>query len=261
MTKHFFSIGYRCSSASLLKHLGIKTQSYPFDWMVSRLSIIKHCIETEFQEFIDPKNYVSIDSSTSDYPDNTINSRVFICEEKVDYNSYYESNFPIPRHSIPKPIEAPRDAYGYKLMMNHRYLKTDEDYQYYKRCIERWNTLMMSSSDEKVSLYVHPALSYDEYLEYQIGLFKEFTDFHQYMNTKTANFSSIFIVPVRTDKMYPITKHVEHVVEKIQVESGDSAIHVYILWCNRDFIDAGEIFMGNMWIETDELVAVLKTHL
>ena len=29
-----FSLGYRCSSAGLLKYIAFKTESYPFDWYV-----------------------------------------------------------------------------------------------------------------------------------------------------------------------------------------------------------------------------------
>ncbi len=35
------SFGFRCSSASLLTKKGIRTYSMPFDWLVSRLSVIE----------------------------------------------------------------------------------------------------------------------------------------------------------------------------------------------------------------------------
>lgn len=37
------SFGHRCSTASFIQNL--KTESYPFDWLVSKLDIIKDCIE------------------------------------------------------------------------------------------------------------------------------------------------------------------------------------------------------------------------
>jgi hypothetical protein len=37
------SFGHRCSSASFIQNLNLKTESYPFDWLVSKLDIIKDC--------------------------------------------------------------------------------------------------------------------------------------------------------------------------------------------------------------------------
>ena len=36
----FVSFGYRCSCAGILKDLGLKHESYPFDWLISNLSVI-----------------------------------------------------------------------------------------------------------------------------------------------------------------------------------------------------------------------------
>ena len=48
------SFGHRCSSASFIQNLNLKTESYPFDWLVSKLDIIKDCIETKFVHFFTP---------------------------------------------------------------------------------------------------------------------------------------------------------------------------------------------------------------
>ena len=45
------SFGYRCSSATFIQKLNLKTESYPFDWIVSKLDVIKDCIETNFVHF------------------------------------------------------------------------------------------------------------------------------------------------------------------------------------------------------------------
>ena len=36
-----FSLGYRCTTSGLLKSIGLKHESYPFDWNISRLNVIK----------------------------------------------------------------------------------------------------------------------------------------------------------------------------------------------------------------------------
>ena len=47
-----FSVGYRCTSASLIKHLNLKFASYPFDWVVSKLDVITDCLETKFKHYL-----------------------------------------------------------------------------------------------------------------------------------------------------------------------------------------------------------------
>ena len=45
-----FSVGHRCTSASLIKELHMKYESYPFDWVVSKLDVINHCLNDNFKK-------------------------------------------------------------------------------------------------------------------------------------------------------------------------------------------------------------------
>ena len=85
----FFSVGYRCSSAGILKHLNLKNESFPFDWMISRLSIIKDCIQTKFFHFLNQQNYDKLHTQTIHYGQSQT-SNVFICNEEIIYNRYYQ---------------------------------------------------------------------------------------------------------------------------------------------------------------------------
>ena len=81
MKYQLFPLGYRCSSAGILKQLQLKTESYPFDWLVSRLPVIQHCLETNFQYFIEDisNNYAQYKTITQHYEfDGTT---TFICDE------------------------------------------------------------------------------------------------------------------------------------------------------------------------------------
>ena len=58
------SFGHRCSSASFIRLLNLKSESYPFDWLVSKLDVIKDCIETKFVHFLDINNYITQNTET-----------------------------------------------------------------------------------------------------------------------------------------------------------------------------------------------------
>ena len=72
------SIGTRCISSQILQNLNIKKESYPFDWIISNLDIIKHCIQDDFKIFLDKQYYYIINK---DY-------KLRDLEEKNFYNNY-----------------------------------------------------------------------------------------------------------------------------------------------------------------------------
>ena len=80
MERKWFSVGHRCSSAQLLKDLKIKTESHPFDWIVSKLETIEHCILDNFKEYLNLKNYEQIMSQVSNTTDEktTIIHKIFL---------------------------------------------------------------------------------------------------------------------------------------------------------------------------------------
>ena len=237
------SLGYRCSSAGIIKSLGLKTESYPFDWLVSRLPIIEHCIRTDFKEFLNPDNYTTKQGTTNHYVSIDPSSRQWICNESICFNEYYESTeIPHIQYYLPQPLSPENDAYGYKLMMNHRNIKTNTpDQAYYARCIERW-----SKSQKHLVLYIHPAVFYEEFLKTRQELIKELRRAHESIIPAG---DGIYIIPVRTPFEYPTNHCAKYVLEE-QPDYDMTNCRVCILWANRDFIDAGEIFMGNCHVET-----------
>jgi len=246
--KYVFSLGYRCSAAGILKRLQLKVESFPFDWLVSRLPIIEHCIQTDFREFLEESNYDSLQTNTYHYPtpDSAPN---WICGENIHWNRYYEHEFRFERPNIyiPKPLKTPRDAYAYRLMMNHKSPTNPDDHAYYERCVTRWRQ-MSESPDSKLALYVHPTQTKDHNdIE---AIITELERFHSSISQTMKNYRGLYVIPVRTEHMYPINAHVKDVIETV-IDKPDCSIA--ILWANRDFIDAGEVFMGNMWLETDRL--------
>lgn len=249
-----FSLGYRCSSSGILKSLGLKTESYPFDWMVSRLPIIEHCIQNDFKEFLDPNNYNCKSSATYHYPSIDPSSQQWICNESICFNEYYQS---IPKSGpesvfqmyLPRPISPSRDAYGYNLMMNHRNIKNKkEDQEYFARCVERWNRMYKTPQMKTLSLYIHPATFYEDFLLIKSKLIEDIRRFHRETFAHKTH-DGIYVIPVKTPFEYPTNHCAKYVLEEQPDDSSAKGCRICILWANREFIDAGEIFMGNCYVE------------
>ena len=244
------SLGYRCSSAGIIKSLGLKTESYPFDWLVSRLPIIEHCIQTDFLEFLNPDNYKCATGVTNNYTSKDPASQQWICNELFCFNEYYE----LPqwqqermKYYLPQPISPERDAYGYKLMMNHRNIKkTQTDQEYFARCVERWKSI---SAKKRLALYIHPVIFYEEFLSIKSELIGELKRAYQSISI-THTHDGIYIIPVKTPFEYPTNHCCKYVLEEQPDDPMFPRCRICILWTNLNFIDAGEIFMGNSYVET-----------
>ena len=252
-----FSLGYRCSSAGILKHLGIKTESYPFDWLISRLPIIKDCIENNFQHFLNKDNYQKCETKTNHYfhsnNDTYKNNSILICNESIVYNTYYQTKFTKDELVIPSFLHFPHDTYSFHLALNHRDILCDEDHEYFKRCIDRFKKIM-TTNDNKISLYIHPVLSLFEFENNKEKLFNQFIEFHTYISLITTNLRGLYIVIVKKNICTNIY------IEKIETKNKDCEI--YILYTNENFIDAGEIFMQpNHALETHLLIELVKSFI
>lgn len=111
----FCSLGPKCHSAKILQYINKKKESYPFDWIYSNLPMITHCIKDKFRILMDKKYYVNPDLNL-----------------KMQTHTFY----------FPSTIT----------MFNHHNPLAKEDYEYYRRCISRFNTLL-TSEKSKIFLY------------------------------------------------------------------------------------------------------------
>lgn len=258
-----FPLGYRCSSAGILKLLGKKKESYPFDWCVSRLPVVQHCLETNFKYFIEDvsNNYKSYKTVTQHYEPN--GTTLFICDEMVVANTYY-ANHPISQVHFTQPLQAPKDTYAFPLVMNHHNIFDDNDRDYYIRCISRFKQ-MLETPSPKMYLYIHPALSETEYETHQSILMNELAQFQLFMQSKypTTYPRGLIFIPIKTQIPYPITAQKEPVqllTNTLDHPTGPQYV-VYLVYMNKDFVDAGEIFMRNAYIETDAIINIVKQYL
>lgn len=93
------SLGPHCYSAGVMKLLNYRKASYPFDWIVSNLEIVNHCLNDNFQLFLDKNRYYINKFGQNSHMDYNVDETFFL-------------------HKNP--------------------LTDDKDYEYYVRCVNRF---------------------------------------------------------------------------------------------------------------------------
>lgn len=226
----YISFGYRCSSAGILKKLQLKNESYPFDWLISTLSVITDCIKYNFYEFLNIENYTRRHTNTYEMANS---KEGFICDEYILFNRYYQ-----PSHMMNET-----NTYQYQLAMNHRDIYKPDDYEYLQRCIERFNELAQSSLPKKY-IHITPLIKLEEYNvfgEHYLENCKNFDDF--ICDAIKGPISGIIFIMVRSNDTDFRTE-----LLPVQTQMGTQ---IYVIYTNKDFKDAGETFMGNYYREQE----------
>lgn len=104
--RYVTSLGPRCHTASFLKRNQLKQESYPFDWIFSNTDMIIHCLEDNFNTFLDKSYYTITDP-----------------ESKKQQHSVYS--------------ESPDE-----ILFNHHNPLKAEDNMYFNRCITRFKNVL-----------------------------------------------------------------------------------------------------------------------
>ena len=107
------SLGSLCLTATLLQSMGLKTESYPFDWIFSYPAMVAHCLDDNFATLLDQSQYVPVQDS----------------DNRQAYHQFYNRN---PESVAP--------------VFNHRNPATEGDYQYLQRCVARFREKVSSPS-------------------------------------------------------------------------------------------------------------------
>lgn len=151
----YCSLGEMCHSATLLKSNGLKDASYPFDWIFSSVSMIKHCIEDDFRIYLSKEYY-----SKTIY-ENT-------CQHDFYYNLLYEQ-------------------VGQPVFNHHNPLEKEEDYAYIQRCVNRFRELLASPEEKTFLLFFKS--KYGDYTDW----LKEATTLCNFLGRYTTNFNVLCI--------------------------------------------------------------------
>jgi hypothetical protein len=238
----FFSCGYRCSSAAFLKRLGLKHESYPFDWCISRLSVIKDSIENEFQEFLSLDNYEKRHTNTYEMMNS---NNGWVCDEYIIMNHFYQ-----PKNQLHED-----NTYHYYLAMNHHDITQEKDHAYYKRCVERFNQLFNPMNIlPKFFVHITPLITLKEYTSSAYkNILKECMDFSDYLYEKSRKTArGLFFVMVRDDQA-------DNMRQELFWELNNGS-EIYVIFANKNFVDAGEFFMGLHYQEYNFIMDVLRNH-
>lgn len=147
----YCSLGSFCYSAQILRRNNIRQESNPFDWLFSNIEMVKHCIEDDFNAFLDKSYYYSVNPAEGS-------------DEKRCQHKLYESDdkYPVFNHHDPLTI--------------------DEHYQHFVRSVDRFrNTL--KSTEKKVFIYTSYFNKYRDNFNFEEVLlesllFTEFLDKH-----------------------------------------------------------------------------------
>lgn len=230
------SFGHRCTSAGFIKLLNLKTESYPFDWLVSKLDVIKDCIETDFVHFLNPDNYITKNIECFNITNNT---KKHICHEVAHINTYYETDV--------ENIQTGK----FKLAINHHDIISDRDY--YQRCITRLYELLKMDI-RKYYIHFHPLVGTQEYDQNKECILNEFEQFNQFIRDKTKNIFGLYFILIN-DNTGTISIKLKE----------DLNYAVFIIYCNDNFLDGGETFMGvypeNFLSEEQEVLRILQSYL
>jgi hypothetical protein len=247
---YFFSMGHRCSSSGILKNLQLKTESYPFDWLVSKLSVITDCIANDFTEFLDTGSYDSCESITANVLDRRV---VFICSETPEVNRYYSEK--IPSYTAEKHMDGGIPiTYWHPLAFTHHSLKNEEQYAYMGRCVERFKTRLASGYMEKKRyLYIHPYIGVYEYDRSKHDLKREWLEFSNKLAEYGGDWKGVMMVPVFLDKGMECRDIVWE-----ELFRTPKAVGWKVEISNWAFKDGGETFSGDYEQELRNIEAMVR---
>jgi hypothetical protein len=225
MNIKFISLGHRCSTASILKKLNLKSESYPFDWTVSKLDVIQDCIQTNFEYFMNIRHYLRINNN---HIVNTFYERSAIQIGNIKGTSFFKL----------------------KLGMNHFYVLDEEGYSYYERCITRLNNVLLGDA-RKIIVYIHFLISLEEYNLCCNTFRNEIYNFTDFIKSKTSNIFGIYFILVQDSKRD--SPEIESIV------NNDDLI-VYVIHVNKNFEDGGCTFSSDCNREQTLIENIIKSY-
>ena len=168
MSVHIVGLGPCCITKYAINDMKFESPTMPFDWMFSSLTFIKEVLNDNFEKLMDKTNIRSTN------PCWTKNKSYNIC-----YNDAILLTKNIQTHFLSK-----NEMCDYRNfhMWNHYNLLEEEQYNKYKKYIERFQTMFLS---EERKLFI--------YTQYYDNTIEEVIDFNEYLNGATSNYVLVCI--------------------------------------------------------------------
>jgi hypothetical protein len=149
------SLGTLCHGSQILKRNNLKLCSYPFDWIFSDCDNIIHCIEDNFNIFLDKSYYINISESQCGH-------------------SRYTSKY--------RP--------GLFMFNHHNPLINIDHYNYYVRCVNRFKNLLKKQEHK---LFIIIAVNGDHNC-YSNTFINNIIDFNNKFSKYTSNYTLLVII-------------------------------------------------------------------
>ena len=239
-----FSVGHRCTTASLIKIMKMKFESYPFDWVVSKLETVQYCIQNKFNDFLKGENFIRTESDTINIVDN---EKHFVTNESIVFNTQFEKNMLSATNGY-KPNS--RGTYGYMLALTHHDMNNEDNKKYFERCVKRFQNIL-ELPQKKFYLYVNPLIGNNEFEMTSANILVQFIRFTEFMESCTKNSFGIYFFVVRN--------HDKRGIVETMYET-DSMV-VYIMNCNNELIDGGGVFDGDFYDEQYKMLITIENLL
>jgi hypothetical protein len=243
-TTLFIPFGHRCSSAAILDRCHLCDESLPFDSIVSKLSVIRDCLDNGFRAFLDVENYVNVDTLTVNVIDGLVEE---CCRELPNVNKHYE-------HAMTAGVTEDltnRSTYHLQLALTHHDMASEEDYEAFARRIDRLE-LLLKQDRKKVYVYIHPIIGINDYLKGHSALVDTFLTFSQFMARRSTNIFGLFFIVVKGERG-------AEAGSSIQILATDLC-SVYVIYVNACFVDAGAPFSGDCEHEITLIAEIIEAH-
>ena len=134
------SLGSLCQSAKILERNNLKLCSYPFDWLFSDCDNIIHCIEDNFNIFLDKSYYNGID------------------KDKCAHTYYKKEG-------------------GLNMFNHYNPLDNTDHYNYYVRCVDRFKNLLQKQEHKLFTMIFINIDNIDNYINKIIDFNNNFSKY------------------------------------------------------------------------------------
>lgn len=173
---YYIGMGYDCYPAFFMEHAGLRSFSFPFDWMFAFPCTLKRSLDNNFEDWLDPKYLTVINNPNRESDLDRLSTKHELYHDHMDEIDRIENN---GRHTF----------------FNHHDVLSEDGRAMFERRIQRYKNVI-NSSEEVVFI---TSAKMDAFIE---------TGLMDYYNDRKAKTSIVFLDHTDNKKSKPsYTKH------------------------------------------------------